>query len=490
MNTDNKTTKRNLIFYPIGTLGRDMIYALFTNFILLYIMYTRDLSNAQLGVATVIMVSGRILVAIFDPIMGNIIERTRSRFGKFKPWLAIGVLSTSIIVYLAFNTNLEGWSFIVFFGVVYYLYSFTFTMHDIAYWGMVPALSSESDMRDKYVARATLFAGLGNVAACVLTPLLTTGEYALGGSANVAYGRIALIICVLAPLFICFTLFGAKENRDDMNKEAPKVSFKKIIGTLTGNDQLMWILLIFLIQQIGNGIVTAGIGTNYIYFEFGYEGGLYSIFNTVGMAATAILMVFYPMISKRVHRKPLVKYMGILGVIGYVIMLGAGLIMPTGMPEFWVITVGFLIANFGQYGLNLVMMVSIVNTVEYNEYKHGVRDEAIISSMRPFLTKIASAFQVLITTVTYLILRVTDYTNEVSSIERDAEQGLVSADEKSSLIAGIISEVGQSQTSGLLITITVLPCALMLVSCVLYRRFYKLDEERYDEICEELNSRK
>ena len=56
----------------------------------------------------------------------------------------------------------------------------------------------------------------------------------------------------------------------------------------------------------------------------------------------------------------------------------AGLIMPTGMPEFWVITVGFLIANFGQYGLNLVMMVSIVNTVEYNEYKHGVRDEAII----------------------------------------------------------------------------------------------------------------
>ena len=182
--------------------------------------------------------------------------------------------------------------------------------------------------------------------------------------------------------------------------------------------------------------------------------------------------------------------MGILGVIGYVIMLGAGLIMPTGMPEFWVITVGFLIANFGQYGLNLVMMVSIVNTVEYNEYKHGVRDEAIISSMRPFLTKIASAFQVLITTVTYLILRVTDYTNEVSSIERDAEQGLVSADEKSSLIAGIISEVGQSQTSGLLIAITVLPCALMLVSCVLYRRFYKLDEERYDEICEELNSRK
>ena len=116
MNNNDKSSKRNLIFYPIGTLGRDMIYALFTNFILLYIMYTRDMSNAQLGVATVIMVSGRILVAIFDPIMGNIIERTRSRFGKFKPWLAIGVLATSVIVYLAFNTNLEGWSFIVFWG--------------------------------------------------------------------------------------------------------------------------------------------------------------------------------------------------------------------------------------------------------------------------------------------------------------------------------------------------------------------------------------
>ena len=482
--------KKNLIYYPLGTVGRDMVYALFTNYIMLFILYTRSLTAAQLGAVTAIMVAARIFDALNDPIMGNIIERTRSRWGKFKPWMLIGVLSTSVVVYLVFNTDLTGWNFIIFFGVIYFMYSITYTMHDISYWGMIPALTQDGDERNSLTARATLFAGIGGTLASILIPLLTAGEYALGGNAKTAYGRIALVICILAPAFILFPIFGARENRDDMRKEAPKVSLKKIVKTIGGNDQLLWICLIFLLQEIGNGIVLGGVGSNYIYFEFGYEGGLYSTFTTIGMAATAVLMVIYPALSKKYHRQPLVKFMGIAATIGYIIQLGCGVIMPSSTLKFWVLTFGFMLANLGQYGLYLIMMISIINTVEYNELKHGTRDEAIIASMRPFLTKLSSSFTVIITTVSYLICQVTAYTNRISELETQAETGALDAETKSAQIAAVIGEVGKTQKIGLLVAMTVIPCAFMLASVILYRKFYKLDEERYDEICSQLNSKK
>ncbi|MBO7353250.1 MAG: MFS transporter [Lachnospiraceae bacterium] len=485
-----KQEKRNLIFYPLGTVGRDMIYSLFTNYIMLFILYTRNLTDAQLGAVTAIMVAARIFDALNDPIMGNIIERTRSKWGKFKPWLLVGIISTCVVVYLAFNTDLDGWSFIWFFGIIYFMYSITYTMHDISYWGMVPALSSDGDKRNSFTARATLFAGIGGTLASLLIPIFTAGQYALGGTTRIAYGRIALVICVLTPLFILFTLFGVRENREDMKTEAPKVSFKKIIKTIGGNDQLLWICLIFLIQQIGNGIVLGGVGANYIYFEFGYEGGLYGTFQTVGLAATALLMIFYPAISKKFHRQKLVLYMGIIATAGYAIQIAAGFILPAEMYKFWILTFGFMLANLGQYGLYLIMMISIINTVEYNELKHGTRDEAIITSMRPFLTKLASSFTVIITTISYVICRVTTYTNTISDLEKDAEKGLITAEQKAESIDAVVKSVANGQKNGLLLAMTLIPCILMLIACVLYRKFYKLDEERYDEIRAEIEARK
>lgn len=482
--------KKNLWFYPLGTVGRDMMYSLFTNYILLFILYTRGLTTAQLGAVTAIMVAARIFDALNDPIMGNIIERTRSKYGKFKPWLIIGIASTCVVIYLVFNTSLKDWSFVVFFGVIYFLYSITYTMHDISYWGMVPALSKDGDMRNKITARATLFAGIGGIIASITIPIFTTGDFALGGSANTGYGRVALIVCILAPLFLLFTIIGAKENRDDMETPAPKVSFKKIVSTIGENDQLLWISLIFLIQQIGNGLILGGIGSNYIYFEFGYNGGLYSTFSTVGMAATGILMIFYPAISRKFPRQKLVRLLGIVATFGYVLMLLVGIALKASDLKFWVLTLGFMATNLGQYGLYLVMMISIINTVEYNELKKGTRDEAIITSMRPFLTKMSSSVTVLLTSLTYIIFRVTDYTNQISEFEQQAQQELITAEEKTQKIDMVIKSVGRGQSVGLLCAMTILPCVLMLISCVLYHKFYKLDEDRFDEICKELEEKK
>ena len=475
--------KRNLWMFPLGTVGRDMMYNLVTNFLLTYILFTKGLSPAQLGAITAIMVAARVFDALNDPIMGNIIEQTQTRWGKFKPWLVVGILLSSVVVTMVFSTNLVGWKFVILFGIFYFCYSIAYTMHDISYWGMVPALSSDASARDQYTSRATLFAGIGSTLAGIIIPMLTTGGNAIGGSANVAYKVVAIAICIIGPAFLCFTLFGAKERRDPVNVKKERTGLKKVVNTLVKNDQLRWIAVIFLIQQVGNGIAVGGLGSTYIYFEYGYDGGLYSLFSTVGMSATALLMIFYPVISTKINRKPLMNLMACISLVGFVLMLLSKVIPAAG---FALVTAGYMFSNFGLYSYYLIMMISIINTVEYNELQTGERDEAIIASVRPFVTKMASAIIVMITTGSYILSDVTSYTNQISDFERAAATGAITEAEKLTSIQGIVGNVSDNQKLILLLCMTILPCILMLVSNFLYQKKYKLDEVEYARICKEL----
>ena len=484
-----KQAKRNMWCYPLGTFGRDMIYSLFTNFILVYILFTHHLTAAQLVAITGIMIGARLFDALNDPLMGNIIERTRSRWGKYKPWLVIGILSTSVVVYLAFNVRLEGWAFIWFFGIIYFAYSITYTMHDISYWGMIPALSQKGSTRDKLTAMTNLCAGIGGGLAGLFVPMLTTGSGAIGGNAQTAYGVVALIFCILAPLFLCITIFGVREDRSYMDITPPPVSFKKIISTITNNDQLSWMCLIFLLHQIGADLIVGGIGSTYIYFTYGYKGGLYSLFSTIGLSASGILLIAYPWLSSKWSRKGLMKGFGIVMIAGFALMIGVGLFMPAEMPSFWITTVGYMLANLGMNCYYVIMMLSVFNTVEYNEYKNGTRDEAIIASIRPFFTKMGGALCVLLTSASYLIFGVTDYTNQISSLEQAANMGTITEAEKLAQIDQVITSVSSGQSHGILLVMCLIPLVMMLCAYLLYKKHYILDEEEYDRIVEELKAR-
>jgi len=485
-----KQAKRNLWFFPLGTFGRDMIYNLFTNFILVYVLFTHNLTPAQLMAITGIMIGARVFDALNDPLMGNIIERTRTRWGKYKPWLVIGILSTSVVVYLAFNVKLEGWAFIWFFGIIYFAYSITYTMHDISFWGMIPSLSKKGSERDKLTAMTNLCAGIGGGLAGLFVPMLTTGSGAIGGNAQTAYGVVALVFCILAPLFLSITIFGVREDRSYMNTTPPPVSFKKIISTITNNDQLSWMCLIFLLHQIGADLIVGGIGSTYIYFTYGYKGGLYSLFSTIGLSASGILLIAYPWLSSKWSRKELMRGFGVVMVIGFAMMLAAGFFMPAAMPSFWITTAGYMLANLGMNCYYVIMMLSVFNTVEYNEYKNGIRDEAIIGSVRPFFTKMGSALCVLLTTVSYLIFGVTNYTNQISSLEQAANMGTITEAEKLAQIDAVIGSVSSGQSHGILLVMVLIPLVMMIASYLLYKKHYKLDEKEYERIVAELAARK
>ena len=216
----------------------------------------------------------------------------------------------------------------------------------------------------------------------------------------------------------------------------------------------------------------------------------FTLFQMLGMAVTALLVIFYPMISRKIVRKKLMGTLMIISAIGYVIMLVPGLLLAGGMLKFICITLGSMLANFGQYGFYLIMMISIMNTVEYNEYKHGSRDEGIVSSLRPFLTKMASAITVAIANITYIVFGIIKYTNGIADLEQAANIGTISSEEKASQITTLLSGVQHSQSLGLLIVATVVPCVLMFISYRLYMKHYKLDETEYNRICAEIAERK
>ena len=105
--------------------------------------------------------------------------------------------------------------------------------------------------------------------------------------------------------------------------------------------------LIFLIHQVGADLIIGGIGSTYIYFTYGYQGGLYSLFSTIGLSASGILLIAYPLLSSKWSRKTLMKAFGIILTAGFAIMLAAGLFMPATMPSFWITTIGYMIAQLG-----------------------------------------------------------------------------------------------------------------------------------------------
>ena len=122
--------------------------------------------------------------------------------------------------------------------------------------------------------------------------------------------------------------------------------------------------------------------------------------------------------------------------------------------------------------------------------KQEIEYEAIITSLRPFLTKMASALVIALTSLTYILCGVTGTTNQISELENAAAKGLITEAEKLASIDGVIASVTAGQTNGLFLCMTLLPFALMLISYVLYQKKYTLDEPEYARICAELDKRR
>ena len=486
---------RNFFMFPLGTVGRDFLYNLFNGYLLAFVLFTKNLTDAQFASITAIIIAARIFDAFNDPIMGGIVENTRSKWGRYKPWQLIGALLTGLVIIMVFCIPVDGWAFIGMLAAAYLLFSITFTMNDISYWGMMPSLTTHGDDRNKLTSFAQICAGAGGGLVGLVVPMFTAGALSFVGAVN-AYRILAIVSVVLMVGFQMFSIFGVKEKPLDTKlKKEEALKLKDIFKTIFKNDQLLISALVLLILSVGTGVVTGGLSMSYFYFEFGYEGGWFTTVGIGGAVTATAFTLLYPWLSKKFGRDKLLYFTLSSIIIGYAILLVFGLCFSAGdylSTNWWIKFVVMFIINavtgFGG-GYYMIMIINIANTIEYNEWKHGRRDEGLIFSLRPFTAKMGSALQQGLVSAVYLIAGVLTFTNQISSIENGVSKGTIDAEMKNALIAEVTSSVPEESKMILLACMCAIPMVFATVALIIYKKKFYLSESTLDKMMTEIKER-
>lgn len=492
-----KPFTKNMLMFSLGTIGRDFLYFLFNSFLMTFILFTKTIDNKMLTAVGAIIVVARIFDALNDPIMGGIVENTRTKWGKYKPWQLLGAVLTGAVIISVFCVKLDGWAYVGFLAFAYLMFSITFTMNDISYWGMLPSLTSDEHERNKLTSCAQLLASAGVGLASLLIPLFTTGSLAKWG-APTGYKVIGIISAVLMVLFQLFTILGVKEKPLPPIKpdKSDRLTLKKMFQTIAKNDQLLWCALIMLIFSTGTSVVGSGLLTMYVYFEFGYEGG-YTLLVGIGYGIISTLFTAtYPWLSKKFGRNKVLYSAGVAIILGFILMLIFALAIPIGAPKssawftkFILIAIAYTIVGYGM-GFYMIMVINMANTVEYNEWKYGQRNESLIFSLRPFTAKLSSALTQALVIGVYAVASITTYTNDISDVENEASKNLITNKVKMEKITEIINKVSLQDRQILAACMCIIPIVFMIVALILYKKKCTLSETRLAEMVRETEARK
>jgi melibiose permease/lactose/raffinose/galactose permease len=488
-----KTTKW---VYSLSGIGRDAAYTLISLFFLTYIQYTGVLDEAQyalqFGVITIIIVLARIWDGVNDPMIGSIIENTHWKWGKYKPWIFLGALTTSIALLILFLVRPIGWGFVAIFGVFYLLWEITFTFNDIAYWSMLPSLTSKEKQRNELTTMVTVFAAVGAFAVGGIVPMVTAGN------AVMSYQWIAIIVTAIFFISQLILVLVCKEKERDLEaeKKQPKIGVIEMFKLMGKNPQLMWIAFIIFTYYLGSELLH-GFGLNYFYFSVDYSNGgsLMFLFTVVYAAGTIISQAIYPLLAKRFKRRQLIDWSFAATVLGYVLFFFVGKIGPVDfLPmTIWVIApIGVLIFA-GQGIFYLTILIMITNTIEYNEWTSGERKESVVFAVRPLAAKFSSSLQQGIVYVFLLAGGVLGISNQIAEFERQKAYGVLTSDQVLANANLLITDF-QSSAFGpwgltiLKVGIVIIPVALFTVAFILIRKKYTIDEVKYQMMLEDIQA--
>ena len=250
--------KRTKWSYCIGATGRDAAYTLVSMFILTYIQYTMKLKIIQFTVISVAMVVCMVWDAVNDLMMSTIIENSRYKAGKYRPFIIVGAILNSIVIAVMFTVRPTGWAFVIFFCITYLLWGMTYTINDIAYWGMLPSLSSDPKERDSLVTLMGIFVCVGQFLVAGIVPMV------IAGNAVFAFRVTGLIVALGFLLFQTLTFLGVTEK--ERKEASEEINFKVMFNILKRNDQLLNSGIAYVLFCVGQQLLLL-LAVNFFYFE-------------------------------------------------------------------------------------------------------------------------------------------------------------------------------------------------------------------------------
>ncbi len=438
--------------FGLGTLGRDMVAAMVSMYMLFYLTDVIGLSNTELAVATTIIVLLRIFDAVNDPLMGFVVDNTRSRWGKFKPWIAVGALAWGVATVLLFvDVGLRGAGFLVLFAVLYLLWDIGYTLNDISYYGMLPSLTRDQREREKLGAVARICANIGLFTMVVGVLPVTRALGDRLGSYQHGWLALAIIAVLLMLVFQSLTLVFTRQK---VEATAVSTPLRDLVGVIVRNDQLLWSSLAMLVFMSGYMTITS-LGIYYFKYIYGDEN-IYPVFAAVLAVAQLSGLAVFPLLAKRMRRRSIHSLATALCLAGLTVFVFAS-------GSLILVVVSGLLLFVGQAFIQLLMLMFISDSVEYGEWKFGRRNESITLSLQPFVYKASSAIGTAMVGLALLLSGV----NEAAS-------------------AADITDAGRAAFLAVMLGV---PIVLIGISWLVLRAKYKLDEERYLQIVTELAAR-
>lgn len=470
--------------YTASGLGRDMMYALYSTYLIVFFTDALGLPDATLIAVGVVIAVARIWDAINDPIMGIIIDNTRSRYGKFKPWLLIGAITSAIVFFLLFQDfGLQGGLFVFVFTVIYVLSDMTFTMNDIAYWSMYPTFTSDPKERESIGSKARIFANLGMFITIAFVPIIYQN---FGAGPKAAFFWIALVISsiyLLSQILVFFVVEPPKNHLAQI--EQPKTAFKDMLKIIFKNDQLVVIIVAIFLFNTGYYITTA-LGIYFFNYDFNkYGGAEFTIFSGILALSQLSALSLFPVLAKKISRKLIFTFAIGFIIIGYVLFLLVGNLLP--MQMLVVGLAGFFVF-FGEGFIQVSVLVMLADTIEYGQWKLKTRNESVVFAINPFVVKLATSVQVLVVTMTLAWSGLNSRVIQPLTEAREAAANAGSPLSTEAARALISANVTDQMLLWLRISMVVLPLLLILGAYLVYRAFYKMDYEMFEKIKKDIET--
>ncbi len=432
--------------YGMGDLASNLVFQMTVIFLLIF--YT-DVLGISAAAAGAIFFAARVWDAVNDPIMGVLVDKTKSKHGKARVYLLYGSIPLAIAtVAMFFAPSFTDGGKIAYAAVTYIIWGMLYTMVNIPYSSLTASLTDSPQERTSLSSIRMIFMLIGVITISVaVEPIIA----AFGNQKSGYLGAAALFAAVSVVFFLlCFKLTSVAKGSKKKSKES--YNLKDVISLLRKNKQL---LIITLASFVGNVsvFIRETSAVYYVKYNMG-DSGFLSIFLGVVVVSMLISNLLIPFATKVWDKKG--TY-----IIGSVIaIVGSAIFHFIPYDNVTMILVFGAISSFGIAAVSTLGWAMIADTIEYGEWKTGTRAEGISYAIYSFSQKLATAVSA---GIVALVLNITDY---IPNVEQTG-----------------------FTLSGILSTLTIIPIAFIVIS-VLVLIPYKIDKKLFENIMEELNKKR
>ena len=444
-----KGARRNAWSFAVGTLGRDFVYTMVTVFLLVFLTEILDLDDATMWWVNGILLAARLFDAFTDIIMGGIVDNTRTRWGAYKPWIAVGIVLASVFAIMLFtDTGLRGGPFLAWFTVVYLMWGIAWTLNDIPYWSLLPALTLDPIEREKISSLTKVFATVGLFAAVVAVIPVTN---ALGGTAT-AWTTFVFWGVVVMIAFQAVTLIGVRQPA--ISRPQEKTSLRELAGIVLRNDQLVATSVSMILFTTGY-VTTTTFGV--YFFKYAYrDENMYAPFAAVLGVAQLLGFALFPVARRWLSRKALFTSAIVMCVFGYTVFFFSPMNMiPIGLAGLLVFVANAIIV--------VLIIVFITDCIEYGQWRTGRRNGAVTFALQPVINKVAGALATASAGASLIVTGI----NAAPTVDAVTEEGLF----------------------GMRIMMMVFPAIMIVLAYLVYLRWYRIDEAFHARIVADLRER-